>query len=189
MIGIRLVFSLILAALLGCPCAQAAPSKPLPDQASVAAKKSRTLKEMIDLAMREGKDASLSPALAKKMGFEHVEMPKKQIRYKMSVCPDHKEHAFSVIIKKGPNGEIEPVALDISVGIGKKVGEKIYVDGVSYLASVDGVLKQAMKTQGYTGEMVPETLPINSKSVVKQFNEEIQFHLKRSRESNLKFAR
>ncbi len=147
----------------------------------VAPKKSgRTLKEVIDLAIQQGKDSTLSGAMADKLGLGASDLPEKRLRFKQSICPDKHEHNFRVVAQRNPDGTLKPIAIQLSRVSGGKVGDKMFTDGIIFLADLDGKLAKALHNKGYAGEIKPEEMPITSSEVKKAFRNELDFIEKQS---------
>jgi hypothetical protein len=152
-----------------------------------AKKKSRSLKEVIELALREGKDNTLNATAAQAFGFGQQDMPSKKLRYKQSATPDKHEHTFNVVSKRDAKGNLVPVALEISRGTGKKIGDVVHIDALVFRANLDGKLQNAYRSQGAIG-VAPQSLG-KSADLNRQLKEELDFHQKKVVELGLDFAR
>lgn len=152
-------------------------------------KSKRTLKEVIDLAMKDGVDDTLTSPMAEKFGLGSVDYPEKKLRFKQSKTPDKHEHAFSVVLKKTDSG-LKPIALEIITGTGSRSSDgQVSVDAVGFLASIDGKLQSAYHNHGIVPHLVPDQLSTKSAAVKRQFKDELDFHLKTAKELGLEPAR
>lgn len=157
---------------------------------AVADKKTkRTLKEVVELAMREGKDATLDPNLAERFGLGRLALPEKRLRFKSSICPDNREHDFRVVLRQTAVGAFEPIALHINEATAKLVDGKIYADGVVFKASLSGSLEKAFHNKGFAGQIEPQELSTKSSEIKKQFKEELDFHQRVVVQKGLEFTK
>ncbi|MCX5788793.1 MAG: hypothetical protein NTX64_09865 [Elusimicrobia bacterium] len=150
--------------------------------------KSRTLQEVIELAQVQGKEDALNSGTANLMGLGNVPIPTKGLRYKQKESPDGSEHGFSLLFAPDDAQRTKPTHLDLSVGKATKRNNVWEVDGYVFVATLDGELKQAFRNRGVLGKMLPTKLA-RSKSVIKTFKNELEFHQKTVPASGLKAAK
>jgi len=111
------------------------------------------------------------------MGFGQNETPAKTLRYKRTQTPDKKQHSVAVVVKSSAEGERQPVAVIFAVIGGTKIAGKWHVDGINFLASLDGKLQKAIRNWGPEDEINSESLS-TSRKIKKQFEQEKAFFLK-----------
>ena len=150
--------------------------------------KSRTLKGLIDLAMKEGKDEILPSAMSEKAGFGAQDTPLKKLRYKASVSPDQKDHAFCVVLKSKSEGGMEPIALDVVVASVEKKGEASLFEGTLFIASLEGELQHAFDNRGPKGSVESTELVLDTETKGK-FKKEMDFHQRTVVQRGLEFVR
>lgn len=150
--------------------------------------KTRTLKELTEQVLAEGRDDSEDAETAKCLGFGRAETPEKLLRYKRKISPDGKEHTFAVAIKEPAGGKKVPVALIWATGTVERSGDEVRVDAITLRLSLDGKLKQACRSRGKPGEIVPEHLSTKSAEVKKQYEYEKDFHLRKAPTLGLEFS-
>ncbi|MBI4348353.1 MAG: hypothetical protein HY553_16040 [Elusimicrobia bacterium] len=160
----RLVLALVLTAAASASYAGPPEAKP----------KTRTLAELIELAMREGRDDPLTAATATELSLGTTELPYKKLWYKQSTTPDKQSHIFGVLYRS--EGErVVPTDLVLSVGAASKVDGKISLYVTSYHSTLSGVLKGVSRAQGLRGEMTGAPVKLDA-SLRKGFKSELDFH-------------
>ncbi|MBI4348351.1 MAG: hypothetical protein HY553_16030 [Elusimicrobia bacterium] len=159
----RLVLALVLTAAASASYAGPPQTKP----------KTRTLAELIELAMREGYDDTMGP-IAIALGMESDEVPSMRLRYKQSATPDKREHALSVLYRKDDARRV-PVSLILSTGTGRKENGRLFADVTYYHASLSGKLKGAGRAVGFVGEMTTSAIKVD-RSIKNGLQAELEFH-------------
>lgn len=147
------------------------------------AQKARTLPELIDLAMREGKEAPLNADMAAELGLGEREIPGRTLQYKQSHSPDKLAHAFEVLLESG-----KPTALVVAVYKATTADGQTSVDGTIYLASLKGKLRSACRNQGPVGDIRASKIEITS-AVRKRFRVELDYFRKLAPSLSLEFVR
>lgn len=147
----------------------------LPGLAAGPVQKPKTLAEVVDRALREGKEEHLSEYTAGKLGLGETRFPLRKTRFKQSSSPDRKEHTLAVVYKKSDTGKDEPLHLLFTVGTGKKEGDVVQVESNSFLADLEGNLRAALHTYGPLSEVTVDALPVDA-SLKKRLRSEIDFH-------------
>src|SRR5437016_2971248 len=119
-------------------CALALLAAPLFANDSPAKSKSRSLPEMISLAVDSGKDTIIADELSGKIGLPKVDQTARKIRYKAGATPDKLDHAFDVIVNKDQSGKLVPVGILLISAAMTKADGAYYIEGNSYYASLSG---------------------------------------------------
>lgn len=152
------------------------------------AQKSRTLAEVVELAMREGQEFPLNAAMADEFGLGEREYPGRRLRYKQSVSPDRQEHSLTVLYEDRGKGQRVPTAILVNVGTATKDGDILNIDGHVYLASLKGHLQRASRNSGPMGNVRASKVKVNS-ALRKRFKVELDFFRKIVPSLGLEFIR
>ncbi|MBI4422205.1 MAG: hypothetical protein HY554_00665 [Elusimicrobia bacterium] len=178
MLRFALSAALLLAAMpLAAEGPDAARSAPAADKKEKKPK-SRTVKQLVELAVERGEDADIPADMAELLGFGAVDTATKRLRYEPDSTPDGKEHAFGVVLGKNDSGRPVPKALRISVVEGKASGDEVFMDGYMFRASLAGALEKAFHNSGKSGEVESKEVAITDPGVKARFRAEMNFHLR-----------
>lgn len=119
--------------------------------------KTRTIQQLINLAMAEGEEYTMKPTASQGLGFEQTVKTKK-IYYR---TPDNFQHSFFVVIsdsKKKPNELLWRTS---------KISEREpgrYFDAWTYRSSLTGTLRAATYVSGPDGHVTQDKLALDSKT-------------------------
>jgi len=167
-----------MAALLLLPCLSVYAEDSTPDvpQATPDKPKSRSLDDFIQDVMKNGSDRPIDSNTAGGVGLSG-EIPSKAVRYKSSIAPDKRQHAFQILYRTTTEGKLEPTYLLWSNEKNRKVGSEKYFDDTDFLVSINGELKAAASYNGKVNATLPQKLNIKSAKVKEAFVLEKQFYL------------
>ena len=173
-----IVLSMILTVL-------AAPQAPAYGNEKAAAKQ-RTLQDVIELAVKDGKDYVLPAPIATAAGYSRREMPTRRLRYRQSTTPDKRQHSFLVI--QDPDKADRPILrLEFTVGKGTRTAEGIFFDGSLFFTKPDGALIATFHNRGIIGKSTPAPMALN-KDARRRYQKELDFHLRTVPRLDLDFA-
>ncbi len=164
----RTIILLSLLTLVSPLCAEDAKPQPKP----------RTLPELIDYAMKVGKESSIPGPMADKLGFGKSAVVTKRILYKKSEAPDKLDHSLDLVMGPQPNGPLKPVGLVWNVTSGQRKDGVLYIDGYILLSSLDGNLQRAFHNKGKKGDVDSSTISIYEPDTKSKFAKEVDFHLR-----------
>jgi hypothetical protein len=168
----------LLAALLLLPCLpvyaeDAAPAAP---QVTSEKPKSRSLDAFVQEVLTNGRDRTMNSDTTGAVGLSG-DMPSKAIRYKASISPDQRGHAFHILYQTTSDGKLETTNM---IWISEKkqtVGSDQYFDSMNFLVSMTGELKAAASFKGKVNNTLPVKLNIKSAKVKEAFAAEKRFYL------------
>jgi hypothetical protein len=146
--------------------------------------KTRTLKDVIDSAMGEGRETFLNPDTAKNLGVAESQLARgritsKAIRYQAEVAPDKKQHIFEVVYRTEEGRRVPEFLTWHSYKFEKRESGK-FMDGYTFRVLLDGTLAGAVAIRGKVRETQHEGVSINAKEIADLFRQEQNFYLKDS---------
>ncbi|MBI3552850.1 MAG: hypothetical protein HY077_10055 [Elusimicrobia bacterium] len=134
--------------------------------------KSRTLKEVTELALSQGEDYNVG-VVGQSIGLGDAN-PTKEIYYDQGISPDGFEHVYNVLVKGS-----KPQGIVWSLTKKTKNGEKEFLEGFEYYLSLDGKLRAASTSRGFRGEVKFTRAALDSKTK-DRFRKEMEFWIKDS---------
>jgi hypothetical protein len=139
--------------------------------------RSRTLSELVSLALASGADTNLNPDLARDLGLR-PDMRARVIRYSPRVTPDNLEHSFQVIYREGKAGALEPVSVLLGLTEISLRDAMKHIDRLSLLVSLEGELQRAAVEHGRYKQITHSSAAVAG--VQDYFRRELRFYEKTS---------
>ncbi len=142
-----------------------------------AAPKARTIKELVDLALKTGADDEIAAENAKPLGMKDAVAATKNMWVEAEDAPDKRQHIFDVVLGDKPGS---PVCATFSVKTTDETEDGVYLNGFWFRVSLSGELLGAMSFEGRSGELFRKTLILKDAKTRAAFEKEKDFWLKDS---------
>lgn len=134
---------------------------------------SRTLLDVVSLAIAEGTDVNINPGIAEALGL-HPEYRLRVLRYRARFTPDNLEREFQVVYTRGRDGGIQPLGVLFDVAEVSLADAMKSVRGTTMFVDLEGALQKASGRQGAAKKVAHGEVP--KEKAVELFKGELDFY-------------